>query len=48
MGIAEVRIERDADGRRRPCEMALLAIGFEGGERMALLGGLGLGRRGGP
>ncbi|MCP9272624.1 hypothetical protein [Mycolicibacterium arenosum] len=47
MEIAEVRTERDADGHR-PCETALLAIGFEGGERMALSGGLGLGRRGGP
>ncbi|GAB7070824.1 glutamate synthase subunit beta [Mycobacterium hodleri] len=47
MVIAEVKVERDADGRRRitpvgaeielPCELALLAIGFEGVEHMALL-----------
>ena len=47
MVIAEVTVERDADGRRHitpvgaeielPCELALLAIGFEGVERMALL-----------
>jgi glutamate synthase (NADPH/NADH) small chain len=52
MEIAEVRVERDAEGRRRitpvgdtieiPCELALLAIGFEGVEHMALLDGLGL------
>ena len=50
--IAEVKVERDAQGRRHitpvgdtieiPCEMALLAIGFEGVEHMALLDGLGL------
>ena len=56
--IAEVKVERDEAGRRRispvgdslqiPCELALLAIGFEGVERMALLDGLGieLNRRG--
>jgi glutamate synthase (NADPH/NADH) small chain len=52
MEIAEVRVERDAQGRRRitpvgqpieiPCDMALLAIGFEGVEHMALLDGLQL------
>ena len=52
MEIAEVKVERDAQGRRQitpvgdtieiPCELALLAIGFEGVEHMALLGGLGL------
>jgi glutamate synthase (NADPH/NADH) small chain len=52
MEIAEVKVERDAEGRRRitpvgesieiPCELALLAIGFEGVEHMALLDGLGL------
>jgi glutamate synthase (NADPH) small chain len=50
--IAEVRVTRDADGRRHitpigetleiPCDLALLAIGFDGVEHMALLGGLGL------
>ncbi|MBO0680580.1 glutamate synthase subunit beta [Mycolicibacterium sp. S2-37] len=50
--IAEVKVERDGDGRRRitpvgdtleiPCDMALLAIGFDGVERMPLLDGLGL------
>jgi glutamate synthase (NADPH/NADH) small chain len=45
--IAEVRVTRDADGRRQitpvgeplqiPCELALLAIGFEGVEHMPLL-----------
>jgi glutamate synthase (NADPH/NADH) small chain len=50
--IAEVRVERDADGRRRitpvgeslevPCDLALLAIGFDGVEHMPLLDGLGL------
>jgi glutamate synthase (NADPH/NADH) small chain len=45
-------VERDGQGRRRitpvgetieiPCELALLAIGFEGVEHMALLDGLGL------
>ncbi|MDT5194264.1 MAG: glutamate synthase small chain [Mycobacterium sp.] len=52
MEIAEVRVERDGQGRRQitrvgetieiPCELALLAIGFEGVEHMALLDGLGL------
>jgi glutamate synthase (NADPH/NADH) small chain len=52
MEVAEVEVTRDADGRRRitpvggslqlPCELALLAIGFEGVERMPLLDGLGL------
>ena len=50
--IAEVRVTRDADGRREitpvgeslqiPCDLALLAIGFEGVEHMALLDGLNL------
>ncbi len=50
--IAEVRVTRDAEGRRQitpvgesleiPCDLALLAIGFEGVEHMALLDGLGL------
>ena len=50
--IAEVKVERDETGRRRispvgdslqiPCELALLAIGFEGVEKMALLDGLGI------
>jgi glutamate synthase (NADPH/NADH) small chain len=50
--IAEVKVERDPDGRRRitpvgesleiPCELALLAIGFDGVEHMPLLDGLGL------
>ncbi len=50
--IAEVRVTRDADGRRHitpvgesleiPCDLALLAIGFDGVEHMALLDGLGL------
>ena len=52
MVIAEVKVERDAEGRRQitpvgaeielPCELALLAIGFEGVEHMALLDELGL------
>ena len=52
MQIAEVKVERDAEGRRvitpvgepieLPCDLALLAIGFEGVEEMALLDGLGL------
>jgi len=56
MQIAEVKVERDADGRRvitpvgepieLPCDLALLAIGFEGVEDMALLDGLGLRRNG--
>jgi glutamate synthase (NADPH/NADH) small chain len=50
--IAEVRVERDASGRRSivpvgdsveiPCDMALLAIGFDGVEHMPLLENLGL------
>jgi glutamate synthase (NADPH) small chain len=50
--IAEVRVTRDAEGRRSitpageslelPCDLALLAIGFDGVEHMALLDGLGL------
>ncbi|WP_018600113.1 glutamate synthase subunit beta [Mycobacterium sp. 155] len=56
--IAEVRVTRDAEGRRQitpvgesleiPCDLALLAIGFEGVEHMALLDdvGLRLNRRG--
>ncbi|EID18088.1 glutamate synthase subunit beta [Mycolicibacterium phlei] len=50
--IAEVKVERDADGRRIitpvgepfeiPCDLALLAIGFEGVEHMPLLDELGL------
>jgi len=50
--IAEVRVTRDAEGRRHitpvgdsleiPCDLALLAIGFDGVEHMALLDGLGL------
>jgi glutamate synthase (NADPH) small chain len=50
--IAEVRVLRDGDGRRTitpvgqslelPCDLALLAIGFEGVEHMPLLAGLGL------
>jgi glutamate synthase (NADPH) small chain len=52
MQIAEVKVERDTNGRRvitpvgepieLPCDLALLAIGFEGVEQMALLDGLGL------
>jgi glutamate synthase (NADPH/NADH) small chain len=52
MEIAEVTVERDAEGRRTVtpvgdsieirCELALLAIGFDGVEHMALLDGLGL------
>jgi glutamate synthase (NADPH/NADH) small chain len=52
MEIAEVKVERDAQGRRHitpvgdtieiPCDLALLAIGFEGVEHMALLGDLRL------
>ncbi|OFJ50837.1 glutamate synthase subunit beta [Mycolicibacterium grossiae] len=50
--VAEVKVERDASGRRQitpvgesfevPCDLALLAIGFEGVDHMALLDGLGL------
>ncbi|CAM3450363.1 glutamate synthase subunit beta [Mycobacterium frederiksbergense] len=56
MQIAEVKVERDGLGRRvitpvgdpieLPCDLALLAIGFEGVEEMALLDGLGLRRNG--
>ncbi|MFD4293899.1 glutamate synthase subunit beta [Rhodococcus sp. NPDC058505] len=52
MVLAEVRVTRDARGRRHispigeevelPCDMALLAIGFEGVEHEPLLEGLGL------
>ncbi|WP_433869570.1 glutamate synthase subunit beta [Saccharopolyspora sp. CA-218241] len=51
--LREVSVQRDADGRRQvvpvsdevqelPCDLALLAIGFEGVERMPLLDGLGI------
>jgi glutamate synthase (NADPH/NADH) small chain len=50
--IAEVKVERDASGRRSivpvgdsveiPCGLALLAIGFDGVEHMPLLENLGL------
>ncbi|MCA1280351.1 glutamate synthase subunit beta [Saccharopolyspora sp. 7B] len=51
--LREVRVERDADGRRQvvpvsaeaeevPCDLALFAIGFEGVEHMPLLDGLGI------
>ena len=50
--IAEVRVTRDTQGRRTitpvgdslrlPCDLALLAIGFEGVEHMALLDDLNL------
>jgi glutamate synthase (NADPH) small chain len=50
--IAEVKVERDAAGRRMitpvgdpleiPCDLALLAIGFDGVEHMPLLDELGL------
>ncbi|GAA4025435.1 glutamate synthase subunit beta [Allokutzneria multivorans] len=51
--LRKVRVERDASGRRRvvpqseeveeiPCDLALLAIGFEGVEHMRLLDDLGL------
>lgn len=51
--LRAVQVERDAEGRRQvvpvsadveelPCDLALLAIGFEGVERMDLLGGLGI------
>jgi glutamate synthase (NADPH/NADH) small chain len=50
--IAEVRVERDPDGHRVitpvgaplqiPCDLALLAIGFDGVEEMPLLDELGL------
>ncbi|HEX2213786.1 MAG TPA: FAD-dependent oxidoreductase, partial [Mycobacterium sp.] len=51
--IAEVKVERDEHGRRRvtpvgdpleiPCDLALLAIGFEGVEQMPLLDELDIG-----
>ncbi|AKS34393.1 glutamate synthase subunit beta [Mycolicibacterium goodii] len=56
--VAEVRVTRDAEGRRHitpvgepleiPCDLALLAIGFEGVEHMQLLEDLhiGLNKRG--
>ncbi|MGW1677448.1 glutamate synthase subunit beta [Saccharopolyspora sp. NPDC002376] len=51
--LREVTVQRDADGRRQvvpvseeaeelPCDLALLAIGFEGVEHMPLLEGLGI------
>ncbi|HEY8372837.1 MAG TPA: glutamate synthase subunit beta [Pseudonocardiaceae bacterium] len=51
--LRRVRVERDAEGRRQvipvsdeveelPCDLALLAIGFEGVEHMPLLDGLGV------
>jgi glutamate synthase (NADPH/NADH) small chain len=50
--VAEVRVSRDADGRRiitqvgdcleLPCDLALLSIGFEGVEHMQLLDDLDL------
>jgi glutamate synthase (NADPH/NADH) small chain len=51
--LREVKVERDEQGRRQvvpvsdqaeelPCDLALLAIGFEGVEHMALLDGLGI------
>ncbi|HME50368.1 glutamate synthase subunit beta [Mycobacterium sp.] len=50
--VAEVRVTRGADGRRAitpvgdslelPCDLALLAIGFDGVEHMPLLDGLDL------
>ncbi|MGW0043859.1 glutamate synthase subunit beta [Rhodococcus sp. NPDC003348] len=53
MVLAEVRVTRDDQGRRHiapigeevelPCDLALLAIGFEGVEHEELLEGLGLG-----
>jgi glutamate synthase (NADPH) small chain len=52
MEIAEVQVERDPQGRRRitpvgesmeiPCDLALLAIGFEGVDHMPLLDDLGI------
>jgi glutamate synthase (NADPH/NADH) small chain len=52
MVIAEVEVVRDAEGCRHitpvgdtlelPCDLALLAIGFDGVEHMPLLDGLGL------
>ncbi|GAA4830439.1 glutamate synthase subunit beta [Saccharopolyspora rosea] len=51
--LRHVEVRRDADGRRQvvpvsdeaeelPCDLALLAIGFEGVEHMPLLDGLGI------
>ncbi|MGO1049718.1 glutamate synthase subunit beta [Crossiella sp. CA198] len=51
--LRKVRVEKDAEGRRAvipvsaeveelPCDLALLAIGFEGVEHMPLLPGLGI------
>ncbi|KEI44493.1 glutamate synthase subunit beta [Saccharopolyspora rectivirgula] len=51
--LRQVEVSRDANGRRQvvpvsdeveevPCDLCLLAIGFEGVERMPLLDGLGL------
>jgi glutamate synthase (NADPH/NADH) small chain len=51
--LREVKVERDEQGRRQvvpvsdqaeelPCDLALLAIGFEGVEHMALLDGFGI------
>ncbi|MFF0817659.1 glutamate synthase subunit beta [Rhodococcus sp. NPDC003318] len=52
MVLAEVRVTRDEQGRRHispigeevelPCDLALIAIGFDGVEHEALLDGLGL------
>ncbi|GGM37098.1 glutamate synthase [Longimycelium tulufanense] len=53
MHLRKVRVEKDAVGRRQvipisdevdelPCDLALLAIGFEGVEHMPLLDGLGV------
>ncbi|MGP4020216.1 glutamate synthase subunit beta [Saccharopolyspora sp. 5N708] len=51
--LREVRVQRDAAGRRQivpvsdevtelPCDLALLAIGFDGVEQMPLVDGLGI------
>ncbi|KAA5831213.1 glutamate synthase subunit beta [Saccharopolyspora hirsuta] len=51
--LREVKVQRDENGRRQvvpisdeveelPCDLALLAIGFEGVEHMPLLDGLGI------
>ncbi|MGI8307483.1 glutamate synthase subunit beta [Saccharopolyspora hattusasensis] len=51
--LREVKVQRDAEGRRQvvpmsdevqelPCDLALLAIGFDGVEHMRLLDGLGI------
>ncbi|MBE9374197.1 glutamate synthase subunit beta [Saccharopolyspora sp. HNM0983] len=53
--LREVQVQRDENGRRQvvpvsdeaeelPCDLALLAIGFEGVEQMPLLEGLGVDR----